>query len=58
MVNAHSRLENKVTPDASDWELPIALRYGLTSSRSAAARKRRPRQRAVSPQLWFRECLL
>jgi hypothetical protein len=30
LVHAHSRLENKVTSDAIDWELPVALRYGLT----------------------------
>jgi hypothetical protein len=33
VVYAHSRLENKVTPDAIDWELPVALRYGLTRKR-------------------------
>jgi hypothetical protein len=32
----YSRLENKVTSDAIDWEFPVALRYGLTSSSSAA----------------------
>ena len=30
LVHAHSRLENKVTSDAIDWEFPVALRYGLT----------------------------
>lgn len=33
LVHGHSRLENKVTPDAIDWELPVALHYGLTRTR-------------------------
>jgi hypothetical protein len=37
LVRAHSRLENKVTSAAIDWELPVALRYDLTKHKLSHA---------------------